>query len=131
MTIILKPERPILMVDDEPIALRGYEFVLKSEGYSNIVICEDSRDALRLIEENDFTVVVLDLLMPYISGEELMAHICKKNPQTPVIIITGLGEGEDLDVGIRKQAFEVIKKPVEESILLNSVKRAIEYHNTK
>ena len=83
------PDFSILIVDDEPIALESFEFSLMSEGINNIILCGDSRQVPELIRNETIGLILLDLLMPGITGEELIPIIKEKRPDIPVIVITG------------------------------------------
>ncbi len=126
MEKILYPENPIMTVDDESHIIDGFTFMLKMAGINNIISCQDSRQVLDIIEKQKVDVVLLDLTMPYISGEELLESIKNQFPQTQVIIVTGKTE---IDIAVRcmqKGALDYILKPVEESRLISSIKKAIE-----
>lgn len=126
MEKILYPEAPVLMVDDEFHILEGFTFMLKMGGIDNIIRCQDSRRVTKILEEKEVEVVLLDLTMPVIPGEELLDIIKNQYPEVPVIIVTGNNE---IDIAVRcmqKGASDYILKPVEESRLIGSVKKAVE-----
>jgi DNA-binding NtrC family response regulator len=126
MEKILYPENPVLIVDDEFKILEGFTFMLKMAGIDHIVCIQDSREVLPLIEKNPIEVILLDLTMPIVSGEELLEEITNRFPDIPIIIVTGNNE---IDIAVKcmqKGALDYILKPVEESRLIGSVKKAIE-----
>jgi len=131
MEEILYPENPVLMVDDEINLLVSYELTLQDEGVSNTETCCNSRNVMHLLEQKDYEVVMLDLSMPHLSGEELLAQIKKSYPELPVLIITGNSEIETAVECMRHGAFDYILKPIEESRLVSSVRRAIEMREIK
>jgi DNA-binding NtrC family response regulator len=89
------PENPILMVDDEPAWSHSLSLSLKiSAGINHVIACQDSREAMGLLEDNDCSLVLLDLNMPYLSGEALLETITAGYPETPVIIISGMNQIE-------------------------------------
>ena len=83
---IFYPELPILLIDDEQEILDGCEFILQCNGFNNILTCQDSRDVMSLIQNREIVVVLLDLLMPGKSGQELLDTIRQFTPELPVII---------------------------------------------
>lgn len=122
----LTPTHPILMVDDEYHILKSYEIVLRKNGFNNIESCQDSRRTLDLLADQPMEVVLLDLTLPFIGGEELLPDIVKEYPELPVIIVTGNNKIETAVKCIKKGAFDYIVKPVEEGRLVNAIKRAVE-----
>jgi len=122
----LYPQLPILMVDDEMQTLNSFDFVLRSASMNHTIRCQDSRKVMVIFSSQEIEVVLLDLSMPYLSGEELLSTITKDFPEVPIIVITG---SNDVDTAVRcmkSGAFDYMVKPVEKSRLISGVKRAIE-----
>ena len=122
----VNPDLPVLLVDDEPAMLTSYSLSLRSGGLKSIITCRDSRDVIPLLEEHDVGIIVLDLMMPHISGEELLPQITREFPDIPVIVITGNNE---VDVAVRcmkSGAFDFMVKPVEKTRFVSGVTRAVE-----
>ena len=71
----LYPENPILIIDDETATLKSYEISLMSVGINNIICCKDSREAMKYVERQDIELIVLDLIMPYISGKDILKRL--------------------------------------------------------
>jgi len=131
MSSKLHPDYPVLIVDDEAHVVESQVSVLKSNGMNNLMSTTDSREVLRLLHSNEVEVILLDLRMPYISGEELLSQIKEDFPHVPVIIITATNE---IDVAVRCMkagAFDYMVKPVEESRLVSGIKRAVELMDLK
>jgi DNA-binding NtrC family response regulator len=122
----LYPSLPILMADDEVQALDSFETALLFASINNVIRCEDSRDVMPLLSRHEIEVVLLDLSMPHISGEELLSLVTKDFPEIPVIIITGSNDVETAVACMKSGAFDYMVKPVEKSRLISGVKRAIE-----
>ena len=120
------PSSPVLIVDDESLMLRSMSMALRSEGINNLILCEDARKVLKILREKDIEVILLDLIMPYISGEELLAKIKQDFPDIPVIVITGVQEVETAVKCMKAKAFDYMVKPVERMRLVSGVLRAIE-----
>ena len=120
------PQRPILLVDDEAQALTSFEMTLRSAGMNHFISCHDSRDVLPVLARQEIEIMLLDLWMPHVSGEELLQQITADYPDLPVIIITGADDVETAVRCMRQGAFDYIVKPVEKSRLVSSVRRAVE-----
>ena len=126
MKVSLYPGLPILMVDDEAQALDSFETALLLAGINNILRCQDSREVMPLLSTKEIEVMLLDLSMPHMSGEELLSLVTKDFPEVPVIIITGSNDVETAVACMKSGAFDYMVKPVEKSRLISGVKRAIE-----
>lgn len=122
----LYPARAILLVDDEAEALMGCEFLLESAGINNTVSTQDSRTVMQTVAQEDIGMVLLDLSMPHVTGEELLPQLVEQHPDVPVIIITGLNKVETAIQCMQAGAFDYLVKPIEETRLVSSVKRGIE-----
>jgi DNA-binding NtrC family response regulator len=120
------PRLPVMLVDDEAQALDSFELALRSANVNNFLRCQDSREVIPLLAGQDIEVMLLDLRMPHLSGEELLPEITRDFPHVPVIVITGADDVETAVKCMRAGAFDYIVKPVERSRLVASVKRALE-----
>jgi DNA-binding NtrC family response regulator len=86
--------------------------VLLFVSVNNIIRCQDSRDVMPLLSRQEIEVMLLDLSMPHISGEELLSIVTKDFPEIPVIIITGSNDLETAVAFMRSGAFGYMVKPV-------------------
>ncbi|MCB0269054.1 MAG: sigma-54-dependent Fis family transcriptional regulator [Calditrichaeota bacterium] len=120
------PVYPILLVDDEEQFLRSAKLTLKSAGFNNIQTCSDSREVQGMLKNEEFSLVALDMRMPFLPGEELAPQIIRDYPDIPLIIITALNDVELAVDCMKMGAFDYIVKPVDNSRLVSSVKRAME-----
>lgn len=120
------PHLPILMVDDELQTLNSFEYVLRSANMNNIIRCQDSRNVMGIFSSQEIEMMMLDLSMPYVSGEELLSMVTKDFPEVPVIVITGSNDVETAVGCMKTGAFDYMVKPVEKSRLISGAKRAIE-----
>jgi len=117
---------PVLLVDDEEQFLISSDMTLRSSGISPVVTVDDSRRVIPLLAETDASVVVLDLNMPFVTGEELLRKIRVEFPQIPVIIMTGMDDVKTAVECMRGGAFDYLVKPVESSRFVSSVRKALE-----
>jgi DNA-binding NtrC family response regulator len=126
MSDSLHPLLPIVLVDDEAQALSSFEMTLRAAGMNHFLALNDSREVLPALSRREIDIVLLDLWMPHVSGEELLQAIAVDYPEVPVIVITGADDVETAVRCMRRGAFDYIVKPVEKSRLVGSVRRAIE-----
>ena len=122
----LYPQLPILMVDDEMQTLNSFDFVFRSASMNHTIRCQDSRKVMAIFSEQEIEVMLLDLSMPYVSGEELLSMVTKDFPEVPIIVVTGSNDVETAVRCMKSGAFDYMVKPVEKSRLVSGVRRAIE-----
>ena len=120
------PHFPVMMVDDEAQAINSFEMTLRSANMNNFIRCHDSRDVMALLSSQEIEVMLLDLRMPHISGEELLPMITADYPEIPVVVVTGSNDVDTAVKCMQNGAFDYILKPVEKSRLIGGVKRAVE-----
>jgi DNA-binding NtrC family response regulator len=120
------PKFPILIIDDEEDILSSYNMVLHRSGLNNLILCHDSEDALLLLDENKVSVILLDLIMPGISGKVLLKEIQERYPQIPVIVVTGTNDVPTAVECMQNGAYDFMLKPVDNVRLSSSVKRALD-----
>jgi len=123
----LYPAFPILIVDDETIMLNSFRRALNYGGINNLILCQNSQEVMGILTEQKIDMILLDLIMPYKTGEELLPEISQKYPEIPVVIITGVREIETAVKCMRSNAYDYLVKPIDEDRLLTAVKRAIKF----
>jgi two-component system, NtrC family, nitrogen regulation response regulator GlnG len=131
MNTVLFPENPILIVDDEESVIVSLVTVLKSHGMNNVISCGDSREAAGIVQSGPLELVLLDLTMPHVSGNELLSDIHDGYPDLPVIIVTGTNEVRAAVECMKAGAFDYMVKAIEENRLVSGVKRAIEINKLR
>jgi DNA-binding NtrC family response regulator len=120
-------KKNVLLVDDEVDVLKSYELTLKSRQIHNIITCHDSREVLPILERTPVDVIVLDLMMPGISGEELLEVITERFPGVPVIIVTAVNDVETAVRCLNRGAKDYMLKPVERNRFVSGIKRMLEF----
>ena len=115
----------ILLVDDEPEILELTGMTLQGEGFCNIVTTTDSTRVPALLERNQVSVVVLDLMMPNVSGTELLQAILCDHPKVPVIVMTAMDDVETAVECLKIGAFDYLVKPVDPDRLVTAVRKAV------
>ncbi|MCM8534065.1 MAG: response regulator, partial [Lentisphaeraceae bacterium] len=102
----------ILLIDDEPSALRLLSKMVESLGYDYIAVT-DPREGLELIRREKITVVLTDLMMPDIDGLEVLRRALKLNKGLQVILVTSVTELEPAVEAIKSGAADYIQKPLD------------------
>jgi DNA-binding NtrC family response regulator len=122
----LYPSFGILLVDDEPAWLRSLSMTLEGPGgLSNLRQCQDSRQVMPILAGGEIGLVLLDLTMPSLSGEELLGRIVEEHPDIAVIVVSGLNQVETAVRCVKKGAFDYFVKTAEEDRLVGGVQRAV------
>ena len=114
----------VLIVDDEKNIREGLGKSLEMDGY-NISLASDGNKALNIINKTEMDLVIADLKMPGMGGEELLKHITSSYPTIPVIILTGHGTIETAVNAMRDGAYDFLTKPLNLDRLSLLVKRAL------
>ncbi|SDL52795.1 DNA-binding transcriptional response regulator, NtrC family, contains REC, AAA-type ATPase, and a Fis-type DNA-binding domains [Maridesulfovibrio ferrireducens] len=122
----LNPSFPLLLVDDEDSWLQSFRATLRSQGIDNVVLLNDGTKVMETLKQQEFCAVAVDLMMPGISGEELIPQIVEEYPEVPVLVISGLNEIKAVVNCIRKGAFDFIVKTEDRNTLIAGVRHAIE-----
>jgi len=120
----------ILIVDDEKNYLVILEALLAPEGYE-VITEADPINALRLLKETDFDLVITDMKMPKMDGIELLNEVKKIDPELQVIIMTAYGTIEMAVEAMKKRAYDYITKPFRNEELKVTVKKALELYTLK
>jgi len=128
---MISPEEiHILIVDDERIIRDGAERILTKEKWT-VATAENGGQGLRLVSENAFQILLLDLMMPGISGMEVLKRVQETHPDLLVIVITGYATVENAVEAMKSGAYDFIPKPFTPDQLRLVVRRAIDRLNLK
>ncbi len=115
----------ILVVDDEKVVRDGCSKVLTGRGYE-VYTAENGEQAIYMLKDKNIDLILLDLKMPGMSGEELLEIVVNKYPDLPVIIITGHGTVDTAVECMKKGAYDFITKPFQIDQFLLTISRAAE-----
>ncbi len=125
----------ILIVEDEKSISNILENILSDEIQgSEITIAENGLDAYKLIEKNDFDLIISDIKMPKLSGNELLTQSLSIKPESVFLMISGHADIETAVSCLKNGAYDFISKPIDINRLITSVKNALEkkyLQNTK
>ncbi|MGE5548000.1 MAG: sigma-54-dependent transcriptional regulator [Solirubrobacterales bacterium] len=100
----------ILVVDDEPIAVKNLDHVLSKEGYEVMTAC-DGQQAVALMERMPFDVVLTDLKMERLDGMEVLRRCRQRRPEAEVVVITGFATLASAVEAVKRGAFQYVAKP--------------------
>jgi len=107
----------ILIVEDESHIADGLKFNLNEEGFEADIV-DNGEDALRVLSDESFDAVVLDVMLPGISGFEVAASLREAKDYTPVLMLTARGRPEDVLEGFASGADDYLPKPFELEIFM-------------
>ena len=99
----------ILLVDDEPLIVKGLKFALESDGYETDS-AGDGEQALEKIQNGNFDLILLDVMLPKMSGIEVCQAVREKS-DVPIIMLTAKGEDMDKILGLEYGADDYMTKP--------------------
>ncbi|MCA9582633.1 MAG: sigma-54-dependent Fis family transcriptional regulator, partial [Myxococcales bacterium] len=118
----------VLVIDDDKAMCELVEAGLSKRGYS-VEWRTDGGQALSLLTDHDFDVVITDLNLDGMSGLDVCAGVQEKRPGLPVVVITGFGDMKAAIAAIRAGAYDFINKPVEMEALAHSIDRAVQHRH--
>jgi DNA-binding NtrC family response regulator len=114
----------ILVIDDEP-AIRSVVTLLLQRGGHQIVAAEDGRRGLRILENDDFDLLIIDIFMPEMDGLEAIRLVRQIRPTMPILVMSGgyqIGAMPDyLSMATKLGAIESIRKPFKPDTLVAAV----------
>ena len=101
----------VLLVDDNLNGILARQSVLEELGYI-VLAARSGVEALKLVDEQKFDLIITDFKMPSMNGQELIAHLRQKGIQTPIILLSGYADllgfhAEQADIVIQKSSHEV------------------------
>mgnify|MGYP002336043976 CR=1 FL=1 len=113
-------EETILLVDDDAALLEVTSIVLASEGY-RVITADDGIEALQVVGRDKLDLVVLDIMLPRMSGFEVLKKI-REQSDVPVILLTAKSQSVDKVVGLELGADDYITKPFDTKEVLARIK---------
>ena len=120
----------ILLVEDDEKLNQSLAFQLEAEGF-HIDSCRDGEEALYYIGEHIHDLILLDRMLPRISGTEVLQKMRKDGNQTPVILITALGTLDDKVTGLDLGADDYLAKPFGMMEMVSRVKAVLRRYSPK
>ena len=115
----------LLLVDDEVHFALNLKKLLSRRGYE-VTAVHDGHHALRLVQQQEFDVVILDQKMPGLDGISTLKELKKKDPRLEILILTGHGSVESGITGLQFGAYDYIMKPTRLSDLEERITQAFD-----
>lgn len=120
--------KKILIVEDEPAMRLGLKDNLEFEGYE-VELAEDGEEGLSKIMNNNFDLIILDVMMPKLSGFDVCKKMRADGNETPIIVLSAKGEELDKVLGLEFGADDYVTKPFSLRELLARVKAILRRNN--
>lgn len=120
-------DRRILVVDDDEAIRHMVGALLEEEGYQ-VGLAQNGEEAMRLVRQESFDLVVLDIMMPVMDGWEVASRmLCEdQTKDIPIVFLTALSSYTDQLKGWRMGCFDYITKPFDIGLLMMRVRAALE-----
>lgn len=115
----------ILVIDDQKSIRNTLKEILEYEG-NEVILAETGPLGLESFESDKFDIVLCDIKMPDMDGIEVLQKMMEKNPEVPVIMISGHGNVDTAVDAIKKGAYDFIEKPLDLNRLLVTIRNAVE-----
>ncbi len=119
------PEVSLLVVDDEASNLLSLEKIFQRENM-RVFSAENAKSALEILRKHRIQVVLTDLMMPGVSGVELLRGVKEISPDTEVVLMTAYGNVETAVQAMRLGAFDFVEKPLKRMTIVKSIRMAAE-----
>ncbi len=125
----MSSEQPtILIVDDDKNNVLALEKVFDREG-ARVFTALGGQEALDLCRNHSVDVVLTDLMMPGMDGNELLETLKTISPDSEVVLMTAYGTVENAVAAMKKGAYDFVEKPVKRQAIVKTVRKAIEKHS--
>ncbi len=115
----------VLFVDDEEELVSAVVERLQLRGIEALGATTGS-DALKLIEENAYDVIAVDVKMPGLGGLEVVRRVKERQPNLQVVLLSGHGSRDDAEEGRRLGAYDYVEKPIDINIFIDILRKAVE-----
>ena len=117
----------ILIVDDEPDMLKLLSMILRDKTPYEVSTTNNPMEALELIKNGGFDLVISDLKMPGLDGLEIIEAVKRTDEDVPVVIITAYGTVESAAEALKKGGFDFITKPFRKEQILFTIDKALKW----
>jgi two-component system cell cycle response regulator len=116
----------ILIIEDEELTLTFLQKRIEKENF-DVDIARDGNEAITQISKNKYDSIIVDLMLPFVSGFQLIGHIRAddKNIKTPIIVVSALGTESTIVEALSIGANDFLKKPIALNVLLTKIKLLI------
>ena len=121
----MSPIKKIVLAEDNSVLSLLLKFRLEKEGYK-LLIAVNGKEAIKLIDEYNPELILTDIMMPFVSGLEVISHVRNKlNMQTPIIVFSSAGQEEIVLKAFDLGATDFMSKPFSPHELVIRVKRLL------
>ncbi|MDX1829536.1 MAG: response regulator transcription factor [Lutibacter sp.] len=121
----MKETKNIVLAEDNTTLSQLLKFRLQKEGY-NAFIAQDGKQAISLIEQHKPNLILTDIMMPFISGLEVISHVRNKlKSETPIIVFSAAGQEEMVLKAFNLGATDFMSKPFSPNELIIRIKRIL------
>ena len=116
----------ILIIEDEELILTFLQKRIEKENF-DVDVARDGNEAISQIDKNKYDSIIVDLMLPFVSGFQLIGHIRAddKNEETPIIVVSALGNESTIIEALSIGANDFLKKPIALNVLLTKLKLLI------
>ncbi len=114
-------DKKIIVVEDEAHLAKGLQFNLEKEGY-RVTLVDNGQSALELLVKEEFDLMILDIMLPKVSGLEVARRIRSTNMRFPILMLSAKSTEEDRELGLQAGADDYLTKPFHLPELLLRVK---------
>ena len=123
-----KSETRILVVDDEESLRLTFQMFLGREGYGPVVTASTFEEAMALIEQQTFDLIISDIVMEGASGIDLLRRVRELGLECPMVMVTGYPNINPASEAVRLGAFDYLAKPVKKADLLRTARMALQQY---
>lgn len=131
MELIPDNNSPVLVVDDDTGILLSIRAAMASHGMPEPAVLSDSRNVIDLLKKRHFPIVLIDLMMPHMSGFDVLEQVKKYFPEISCIIVTAVDDISMAVKAMKNGAYDYIVKPLNIDQLVIVVNRALERYNLR
>lgn len=125
-TVVYRPKEPILIVEDTKETQALLLGICKNMEIP-AVVAPNGEAALGMLDEQEFSIYIVDLMMPVMDGKTFITHLKKRLPESVVLVETALDSPATIIEIMKMGAFDYIIKPIDPELFQNSVARGLEY----
>lgn len=117
-------KKRILIVEDNPMVVKSLEFKLIKDGYT-VITASDGRDAMEKLMTEEFNLIITDLMLPFISGIEIIEYIKQNKPEVPIIVLSTSTQEDIITQAFTMGIEDFITKPFSPNELSLRVRRTL------
>jgi len=127
----LYPQFPILIVDDEEHFLDSMKVTLNSNGITHVEVCKDCLEVLPRLKEKEFSLILLDIMMPVIRGDELLPKILEEYPEIPIVMLTAVEDSAKMIECMKRGAMDYLLKAADTLQWINTIRKVLSIASIK